>query len=138
MGAGSGRRGGLPEPFKPSKNGGVVGGDLATFYQAYDFGPSETAMKYGPSKELTAWRAEHGRLRDHHHPYQRGATMDATAACRRVIDGRSDHIPFRPEDGRIILNSVDPPVRRGDHQAYAPGFGVVETSTETDPAWETR
>ncbi len=58
--------------------------------------------------------------------------------ARRVVDDRSDRAPFRPKTGRIILNSVDPPVRRGDHQMYVPGFGEVETSTRIDPTWDMR
>ncbi len=126
------------EPFKLPKNGGVVRGDLTTFYQAYEFGPSERVMKYGLFKELTAWRAQHGWLRDCHSSYERGAIMDASVACRRVIDDNSDHAPFRPKTGRIILNSVFPPIRRGDYQMYVPGFGEVETSTKIDPSWDMR
>ena len=128
----------LLEPFKLPKNGDVVGGDLTTFYQAYNFGPSETVMKYGLFKELTAWRAQHEWLRVCPMAYERGAIMDASVACRRVIDDGSDRVPFRPKTGRIILNSVNPPTRRGDHTVYVPGFGEVETSTGIDPSWNMR
>ena len=128
----------LLEPFRLPKNGDVVGGDLTTSYQAYEFGPSEYAMKYGMYKELTGWRAQHEWLRDCPRAYGRGAIMDASVACRRVVDDNSDHAPFRPKTGRIILNSVDPPVRRGDHTVYVPGFGAVETSTKIDPTWDMR
>lgn len=128
----------LLEPFKLPKNGGVVQSGLSTFYQAYEFGPSEYALKYGLFKELTNWRVRHEWLRYCHNSYQRGAIMDASGACRRVIDDNSDHAPFHPKTCRIILNSVTPPVRRGDHQMYVPGSGVAETSTQIDPSWDMR
>ena len=128
----------LLEPFNLPKNGGVVGGDLNTFYQAYNFGPSETVMKYGLFKELTTWRAQHEWLCVCPLTYQRGAIMDASVACRRVIDDGSDRVPFRPKTGRMILNSVKPPTRRDNHTVWVPGFGEVETSTEIDPSWNMR
>lgn len=41
-------------------------------------------------------------------------------------------------NGRIILSSVDPPIRRGNRQVFVPGYGPVETVTPADPFWKMR
>ena len=131
-----------PDSFRLPRNGdGVVGGNLVVadgHYHAYAFGPSETVMKYGMFKELTGWRAETGWLRDCPMAYGRGAILDASVACRRVIENNSDRPPYRHKDGRIVLSSVEPPVRKGDRLAFVVGYGLVETVTPVDPSWDMR
>ena len=131
-----------PDSFRlPDREGGVVGGNLAavTWHcHAHAFGPSGMAMKYGMFKELTGWRAGTGWLRDCPLAYERGAILDASVACRGVVEDCSDCPPYRPKDGRIILSSADPPIRKGDHLVHVPGYGLVETATRVDPAWDMR
>ena len=131
-----------PAGFELPRGGsGVIGGTILGLdgtYQAYGFSASGMVLKYGMFKELTAWRAQHGWLRDLPVAYQRGAILDASVACRRVVEDCSDRPPYRPKDGRIILNSVNPPVRKGDRQMFVPGYGMVETATPVNPAWDMR
>lgn len=120
---------------------GVVAGTLPGLdgtYQAYAFGPSERVMKYGMFKELTAWRAALDWLRDCPVAYQRGAIIDASVASRRVVEDCSERPPYRLNDGRIILGSVAPPIRKGERQMFVPGFGLVETAKPIDPSWDMR
>ena len=131
-----------PESFRlPRGVDGAVGGNLVTVdwhYHVYAFGPSKCAMKYGMYKELTAWRSETDWLRACTVAYERGAILDASAACRRIVEYCSERPPYRPKDGRIILSSVVPPVRRGDRQLYVPGFGEVDTAGVADLSWDMR
>ena len=125
----------------PHGGPGVVGGTLLGLdgtWQAYRFGPSERAMKYGMFRELTGWRAQHAWLREHPLAYQRGAVLDASVACRRVVEDDSDRPPYRRKDGRIILSSVRPPAKKDTHLVFVPGYGTVETTKPVDPAWEMR
>ncbi len=127
------------QPFKlPGKLGGFTSGTLDDDYHTYDFGPSKRALKYGMFKQLTGWRAKHTWLRECPASFGRGAIQDASAACRRVIDDNSDHAPYRRKDGRIILCSVTPPVRKGEHTIHIPGYGTVETAKPIDVSWDMR
>ena len=119
----------------------IVSGNLVAVdhrYQAYDFGPSERVMKYDMMKKLTVWRGEKDWLRYLPVAYGRGAIIDASVAYRRVISDSSDRPPYRRKDGRIILGSVVPPVRKGDHLMHIPGYGVVKTAAPIDPSWDMR
>lgn len=131
-----------PRSFRlPARRDGVAGGNLAAVdghCQAYAFGLSSNAMKYGMFKELTVWRAEQNWLRDCPVAFGRGAILEASVACRRVVDDNSEHPPYRSKDGRIILSSVSPPSRRGSHHLYVPGYGTVETVKPVDPSWDMR
>lgn len=131
-----------PDSFRlPARKSGIVGGNLVTVtghYHAHAFGPSERAMKYGMFKELTGWRAETDWLRDCPLAYERGAILDASVACRRITEDCSDCAPCRPKDGRIILSSANPPIRKDDYRLYVPGYGPAETATRVDPAWDMR
>ena len=131
-----------PSGFGLPRGGyGVIGGTILGLdgtYQAYGFGPSEKMMKYGLFKELTAWRAQLDWLRDLPVAFGRGAILDASVACRRVIEDCSDRSPYRPKDGRIILSSVEPPAKKGERLIFVPGYGMVETVTPVDPAWDMR
>lgn len=131
-----------PKHFRlPGGEDDMVVGVLATqdgHWHSYRFGPSERAMKYGMFKELTGWRAELDWLRDLPLAYGRGAVLDASVAYRRVVEDNSDHPPYRPKDGRIILSSVAPPIRKGNCLVFVAGYGPVETVTPVDPSWNMR
>ncbi len=127
------------QPFKlPNTLKGVTSGTLNGDYHTYDFGSSKRALKYGMHKQLTGWRAKHTWLRECPTSFGRGAIQDASVACRRVIDDSSDHAPYRRKDGRIILCSVTPPVRKGGHTIHIPGYGIVETAKPINTSWGMR
>ncbi len=127
------------QPFKlPNTLDDFTSGTLEDDYQAYDFGPSKYALKYGMYKQLTEWRAKHTWLRECPMVFGRGAIQDASVACRRVIHDNSGHAPYRRKDGRIILYSVNPPVRKDDHTVRIPGYGMVKTAKPIDETWDMR
>ncbi len=126
-------------PFKlPDMLDDFISGTLEDDYQAYDFGPSKKALKYGMYKQLTGWRARHAWVRECPVSFGRGAIQDASVAYRRVIDDNSDHAPYRRKDDCIILSSVTPPVRKDEHTVHIPGYGIVETAKPIDTAWDMR
>ena len=126
------------QPFKLPDKLDFTSGMLDDDYHTYDFGPSKRALKYGMFKQLTEWRAEHAWVRECPISFGRGAIQDASIACRRVMDDNSGHAPYRRKDGRIILCSVTPPVRKGEHTIHIPGFGVVETAKPINTSWDMR
>ena len=129
----------LLEPFKLPKNkSDVQSGSLDQMYQAYEFGPRSRNARFTLNKELTTWRAENEWVRGIPAAYGRYAIRDAVTACGRVIDDCSDHAPYRKNDGRIIVGSIRPPVRRGDHAIYISGFGEVETKHLVNQTWDMR
>ncbi len=126
------------QPFKLPGKLDFTSGMLDDDYHTYDFGPSKMALKYGMFKQLTEWRAEHTWLRECPTSFGRGAIQDASVACRRVMDDNSGHAPYRRKDGRIILYSVNPPVRKDDHTIHIPGYGIVETAKPINVLWDMR
>ncbi|MXY61627.1 MAG: hypothetical protein F4Y82_05915 [Cenarchaeum sp. SB0665_bin_23] len=94
-------------------------GMLNDGYHTYDFEPTKKVLKYGMYKQLTEWRAKHAWVRECPVSFGRGAIQDASIACRRVMDDNSGHALYRRKDGRIILSSVTPPVRKGEHTIHS-------------------
>ena len=126
------------QPFKLPGKLDFTSGMLDDDYHTYDFGPSKRALKYGMHKQLTGWRAKHTWLRECPTSFGRGAIQDASIACRRVVDDNSGHAPYRRKDGRIILSSVTPPVRKDSHTVHIPGYGMVETAKPINTSWDMR
>ncbi len=127
------------QPFKlPNTLDGFTSATLEDDYQAYDFGPSKRKLKYAMYKQLTEWRAESDWISDLPMVFGRGAIQDASVACRRVMDDNSNHAPYRRKDGRIILSSVTPPVRKDEHTIHIPGYGTVKTAKPIDVSWDMR
>ncbi len=127
------------QPFKlPDTLDDFTSGTLEDDYQAYDFGPSKKALKYGMYKKLTVWRVESDWIGDLPVAFGRGAMQDASVACRRVVDDSSDHAPYRRKDDCIILCSVTPPVRKDDHTVRISGYGTVKTAKPIDISWDVR
>ncbi len=126
------------QPFKLPDKLDFTSGTPDDDYQAYDFGLSKKALKYGMFKQLTEWRAEHAWLRECPASFGRGAIQDALVACRRVIHDNSDHAPYRRKDDRIILSSVTPPVRKDSHTVHITGYCTVETAKPIDVSWDMR
>ena len=126
------------QPFKLPGKLDFTSGMLDDDYHTYDFGPSKRRLKYSMFKQLTVWRAEHAWLRECPVVFGRGAIQDASAACRGVMDDNSSHAPYRRKDGRIILSSVTPPVRKGEHTIHIPGYGIVEPAKFIPETWEMR
>ena len=83
-------------------------------------------MCYG---ELANRRASYDRLRECPAAYGRGATNDASSACRRAIQDNSNVVPYRAGNSCITIASVVPPKRLDDRTLRIPGFGVVRTQT---------
>lgn len=93
---------------------------------------------YGMYNMLTGWRVDHEWLRDCPVTYARGAIVDASIACRRVIEDYSVNPPHRCNDGQVILSSVRPPGLVCPDLVRIPGYGEVETVTPVDPFLDMR
>ncbi len=64
--------------------------------------------------------------------YGLDAILQASVACRRAYEDHSNYIPHRRDNDRVILSYVSPPIRRGSHELYLPGIGVVRTTKPID------
>ncbi len=129
-------RGIVDTPVKKKQSRDVkICGDV---HHIYERRASDNMMLYGMYKQLTEWRAKRAWMRECPASFGRGAIQDASVASRRVIHDSTDHAPHRHKDGRIILCSVTPPVRKDTHTVRIPGYGTVETAKPINVQWDMR
>ncbi len=70
--------------------------------------------------------------------YGRDAILQVSVACRRAYEDNSNYIPHRRDNNSVILSCVSPPIRRGSHELYLPGIGVVRATKPIDHSRDMR